>query len=354
MKKAIISLIFLVFFLFQGYAQNDTIESPYDATDTLDENFGLFTNDEILNISLRFDITNYRKKKPKDEYMNAVLTYHINEKDSVNHEIRLKSRGEFRNDYCSFPPLRLNFKKAGFEKEDLKKIGKIKVVTHCVSGNENYLLKEYLIYKLFNVLTDNSFRVRLIRITYIDTNKKKKPIQSFAFFIEPIEMLADRTKTFPVESTKLGMVNIAPEFMDRMAIFCYMIGNTDWSVPNQHNCKILSRPNSDDPTRGMIVPYDFDYSGLVNAHYAIPYEGLGLASVRERRYLGMCRTEQEFKNAVKEFLEKKEEFYRVINEFQYLNEKNKKDMIDYLDSFFSKFDKSNTIVYTLLNECRKL
>lgn len=89
------------------------------------------------------------------------MTYHFNENDSVNREIKHKSRGEFRNGFCVFPPVMVNFKKAGFMKEDLSKISKMKLVTLCQKGNETILLKEYLVYKLFNVLTDSSFMVRL-------------------------------------------------------------------------------------------------------------------------------------------------------------------------------------------------
>ena len=97
-----------------------------------------------------------------------------------------------RNGYNDFPPIRMNFKKAGFQKTDLSKIEKMKMVTHCEYGNEQNLFKEYIIYKLYNVLTDYSFRVRLIKIEYINTYKKSKPINSYSFFIEPIEMLAER------------------------------------------------------------------------------------------------------------------------------------------------------------------
>ena len=281
MKKYIcFQILMAIFFTQPLLSQSDSIENPFDASDTLQNNFGLFQNESILNISLSFNITEYKRKKPKEEYMNALLTYHINDKDSISREIRLKSRGEFRNNFCSFPPIRLNFKKAGFEKEDLKKIGKMKMVTHCNSGNETYLFKEYLVYKLFNILTDNSFRVRLVKIMYINTHKKGKPINSYGFFIEPIEFLAQRTQTLPTDLKTLTQANILPVFMDRMAIFNYMVGNTDWSVPNQHNCKVLSMPKSNNPSLGMIVPYDFDYTGMVDANYAIPPEGLGIQSVR--------------------------------------------------------------------------
>jgi hypothetical protein len=280
------------------------------------------------------------------------LTYHINETDSINKEIRLKSRGEFRNGYCDLPPIRLNFSKAGFEKNDLKKINKLKMVTHCKYGNEDYLLKEYLIYKLYNVLTDYSFRVRLTRIEYINTYKKSKPIKTYAFLIEPVEMLGERMNSIPIDVVSANQKQIIPEMMDRMAIFFYMIGNTDWSIPNQHNCKILSSLVYSASNLGAIVPYDFDYSGLVDADYAIPLESLGIQSVRERLYLGICRSEDQFINALREFSDKKEQFYKVINDFTLLKEKERKKMIGYLDSFYAGFDKRNSIVNDLLSQCK--
>jgi len=342
-------IILTVLLVLPAYGQNDSIDSPYAIADTLQKDFGLFTREDILELSLRFDLTQFTRKKPKDEYLNAILTYYISDKDSVNQEIRLKSRGEFRNEYCTFPPISLNFKEAELIRTDFDKIGKMKLVTHCKTGNEVYLFKEYLIYKLYNILTDNSFRVRLLKINYFNTFKKSKPIQSYGFFIEPLDLLAERINSVPVNSLYITQKIIQPEMMDRMAIFNYMIGNTDWSVGNQHNCKILTIPNS---SLGMIVPEDFDYSGLVNADYAIPAEGLGIISVRDRLYFGICRSEEVFLTDLKEFSDKKEQFYRVINEFPLLSERQKKNMISYLDEFYSGFDKRNSIVYSLLLNCK--
>jgi len=350
-KLIVIQTALALFFALPAFSQSDTIVNPLEVVDTLNQDFGLFTNNEVLHLTLRFDMTQYTRKKPKDEYMDAILTYHINKTDSINKDIRLKSRGEMRNGYCSFPPIRLNFKNAGFKKADLSQIEKIKLVTHCQYGNEEYLFKEFLIYKLFNVLTDTSFRVRLVNIEYINTRKKSKPVNTYAFFIEPVEMLAERVNATVVSSVNLTQKNIVPQMMDRLAIFNYMIGNTDWSVPNQHNCKVLSALSFNTSGLGMVVPYDFDYSGLVDADYAIPYEPLGLSSVRERRYVGICRTEDVFTNAVKEFLTNKEAFYKVINNFQLLDEKEKTKMIHYLDSFYEDFDDHNTIVKNILSGC---
>ncbi len=353
MKKSILLQIAMAFLLIlPALSQSDTIVNPLDVVDTLDQNFDLFGKDDILDLSLRFDLTHYKRKKPKEEYMKAILTYHISETDSINKEIRLKSRGEFRNGYCDLPPIKLNFSKTDFQKKDLKKIDKLKMVTHCKYGHEEYLLKEYLIYKLYNVLTDNSFRARLVRVEYINTFKQTKPIKSFAFFIEPLEILGERIKAVPIDAVNLNQKHIIPEMMDRMAIFFYMIGNTDWSVPNQHNCKVLTPMVFEGISLGMIVPYDFDYSGLVNAEYAVPPEGLGIESVLQRRYLGICRSEDAYINALREFSDKKDQFYKVINEFTLLSEKERKKMTGYLDSFYAGFDKRNSIVFNLLNECK--
>jgi len=332
-------------------AQTDTTEL-YSVTDTVSD-FGLFTNEEILELSLRFDITKYQRKKPKDEYLDAVLTYHISKTDSINKDVRLKSRGEFRNGYCNFPPIALNFKKTDFGKKDLDKIGKIKLVTHCESHNEENLFKEYLVYKLFNVLTDTSFRVRLVKINYINTSKETRPIRTYAFFIEPLDLLAERIGSIPVDLNSLNQANILPSYMDRMAIFFYMIGNSDWSVPNQHNCKILAQPSSARPDLGIVIPYDFDYTGFVNAGYAVPPEGLGIESVRERIYLGICRNEEQYLNALQEFIDKKEAFYEVINEFSLLGESSKKDLVRFMDGFYREIE-GNAILRNFSKNCKKL
>jgi hypothetical protein len=346
-----IQVLLTIFIVMPAFSQKDTIDSTSIVVDTLRHDIGLFDKDEILNISLAFDITQYKKKKMKEEYLTAVLTYHINNTDSIKKEIKLKTRGQMRKGICDYPPILLNFKKNDFKNTELSKIDKIKMVTHCERGNEDYLFKEYLIYKLYNVLTDYSFKVRLVKIEYINTAKESKPVKTHAFLVEPIDMLAERTHSLPLNVAKLSQKSVSPEIMDRMAIFSYMIGNTDWSVPIQHNCKFLSSLNLNMAGLAIIVPFDFDYAGLVDTDYAVPFEGLGLASVRDRRYLGICRSEAVFMNAIKEFTDKKEEFFRIINEFPLLKENEKKVMIRYLESFYSRIDKNKTLLYDMQNGC---
>jgi hypothetical protein len=333
------------------FGQNDTIDVTYKIHDASDKNLRLFESNELLELSLRFDITTFRRQKSKLEYLPALLTLYLNKTDSVNKEIKIKARGNVRLNICSFPPIRINFKKSESSNDEFVNVDKIKMVTHCQPGNQIYLLKEYLAYKLYNVLTDYSYRVRLARINYINTAKKSKPDIEYAFFIEPTEILGKRINGTEALTTNLTQKNIKPEMMDRMAIFNYMIGNTDWSVPIKHNVVIYSQGLSENPNLGAIVPYDFDYAGLINADYAVPFPDLGLKSVLERKYLGVCRSQDVFMKELKEFPEKKKELIKVINDFPYLNAKTKKEMIIYLEGFFRDFDKHNIIVYKLLNEC---
>jgi len=341
----------LLFLVSPVLCQNDTINTRNSVADTLHENSGLFDSNELLLISLKFDITQYKKKRSDKDYLDAILIYYTSDKDSTVKEIKVRSRGEFRREYCDFPPLLLNFRMKDSTTGEFYHIDKLKMVTQCKPANEEILLKEFLIYKLYNVLTENSFKVRLLRVNYINTFKKSKPVSEYAFVIEPIDLLTRRINSVKVLTTNLTQKNIKPEMMDRMAIFNYMIGNPDWSVPIQHNVLILSQPQSERPDLGIIVPFDFDFSGLVNTNYAIPFEGLRIKTVRERIYLGICREEQVFINALNEFLNKKDEFYKVINEFPYLNERSKKDMISYLDEFYRDFDKRNTIAKKLQIDC---
>jgi len=332
-------------------SQNDTIDYRFAVSDTINDDIILFDKDDPLEITLKFDITHYRRKRHEDEYLDAMLTYHLSPDDSIVKELKVRPRGISRRSICSFPPLMLNFRKSDTTGKELGNIDKIKMVTHCMSGGKEYVLKEYLVYKLLNILTDYSYRVRLLRVTYIDTYKDRKPIHEFAYLIEPDETLIKRLNSGDETTAYMTQKHIKPEIMDRMAIFNYMIGNTDWSVPVRHNVLVLTGNNPSVIGSGVAIPYDFDYAGLVNTHYAVPFEGLGLKTVLERRYMGVCRSEEVFAEALREFNEKKEEFNVTINEFPYLKQKTKKEMLRYLDSFFMGFDKRNTIVSLISRDC---
>jgi hypothetical protein len=167
-------------------------------------------------------------------------------------------------------------------------------------------------------------------------------------------MLAVRTNSVPVNSRALTQKSIVPKVMDRLAIFNYMIGNYDWSLPGQHNVRVFKMLVLDTLRLGIAIPYDFDWTGLVDASYAVPAEIVGTESVRERIFTGVCRSKEVYLKDLEEFLEKKDELYMVINEFPYLNQRAKKDMTVYLKGFFDMLNTKGDIIDNLLNSCKKL
>lgn len=337
------------------FCQTNVLTADTPAPDTTYSSFRLFEDETPLEITLSFDLSTYLKTKSKKEYMKGRITFHLENADTLTKNINIRARGIFRNDWCYYGPMELNFKKADFGYSDLNSIKKIKLVPQCTSGSESEknIVIEYLIYKMFNVMTDTSFRVRLLKINYVDSENKKKPFTQFGFFIEPVKMLTERTNTIEIESRALDQKSIFPRVMDRIAIFNYMIGNYDWAVPNQHNIKVLKPMLFDPSGLSSAVPYDFDFTGLVNASYAIPEDKItGTTNIRERIFLGVCRTKEEYQKDLSEFIEKKDDFYRIINEFQYLNAKQKKDLVMYLDEFFDQCTGKQSIIYTFLNKCK--
>ena len=351
MKKIIAISVFVLLGL-TVCGQADTMLKDITIADTQDVKVTLFDTDDLFEISLSFDINRYRKEKMSEEYLDAVLKYFVNDKDSVVKNIRVKPRGNIRRtSICDFPPLMLNFQMKDPENSEFTGINKLKVVTYCKLGFEDYILREYLVYKLLNVITDYSFRVRLFKISYINTAKEKKPIMQYGFAIEPVSILEKRTGTTEIKYAGLTQRDIRPSCLDMAAIFNYMIGNTDWSVPIGHNIQLLFQPGASDSEANLVVPYDFDYAGIVNTNYAIPFESLPIESTRQRLYMAVCRSDQTFMKTINVFVEKKEALFKVINDFPYLNPRSKKDMTMFLEGFFDLINKRNTILNYLKADC---
>jgi hypothetical protein len=139
--------------------------------------------------------------------------------------------------------------------------------------------------------------------------------------------------------------------MTMVAIFQYMIGNTDWSVPNEHNVKLIyDRKN--EVLAPYVVPYDFDYCGLVNAGYAIPNEVIGTERVTERVYRGFPRNMEEIQAILDVFREKKQQVFDLINGFDLLSSRTRKEMTRYLEEFFKMIENRNQVKNIFIDNAR--
>ena len=270
--------------------------------------------------------------------MPALFTYHFSETDSISCNIRIKARGQSRIKYCSFPPVMLNFKNT--DKENFHNYGSVKLVSHCLYSKQGdiNIFKEYLIYKLYNELTPFSFNVQLFKIKYIDTQltkkgKLKKPVIRYGFIIEPLDLLANRLKCTE-SSSHLSMGNIEDYGLDRVAMFNYLIGNADWSVARGQNIKLIEQIKDSITTETIPIPYDFDFSGLVSASYAVPSEESLIQNIKDRYYKGLCRDTETLRAQINLLQSKRSVFNSIIKNFQLLDDSEKEEMLNYLDSFF--------------------
>jgi hypothetical protein len=287
--------------------------------------------DVILNTNLKRLNTN-RKNTP---YQSGTITWQNPDgTGNITENINLKLRGNFRKENCRMASLMIDLKDDE-KKSSLRKLGKVKMVAPCENGYqyEQYVLQEYLIYKMYNLITDESFKVRLLNLTVQDSLRTKNRFKQYAFVIEPVKVLAKRKGWVEEKDTRFFTEETNRANATTVFLFQYMVGNTDWAIPIYHNVKLFF-PKDSAKIRPYIVAYDFDFSGLVNAPYASPPETTGLTYVTERFYMGYPRTIEELKAAASRFLAKENEIKDLVNQFTYIGIKQKSDMINYLEKFF--------------------
>ena len=218
--------------------------------------------------------------------------------------------------------------------------------------DEQLILKEFLTYKIYNLLEQKSYRARLVKVTYDDTRKKLKGFSQYAFILEDDKDMAKRNKCVKKPDVLVMTENTHRSTMTLVAIFEYMISNGDWSVPHFHNIHVIY-PKGEANGLPYPVPYDFDHSGLVNAGYALPPEMFGTETVRDRVYRGFPRTMEELQTTLDIFRKQKDEIYALIKNFPYMKDKVKKDMTGFLDEFFSMINNNNQVKSAFIDNARK-
>ena len=162
-------------------------------------------------------------------------------------------------------------------------------------------------------------------------------------------MLAQRNNMIKHKPKIYNQDQCIEETVDVFTVFQFMIGNTDWSVKTGHNVKVIS--DSEDMVP-VPIPYDFDYSGIINSHYAIPDPSLGIDNVRTRIFRGLCREPGKYEKIFDHFNEKKEELYEVYTKSDLLTEKEQKGFISYMGTFYKIINDAKKSKNQVLRACR--
>lgn len=294
----------------------------------------LFADNDLLNLELNGNIRAVNDDRGDLPVFHPLtLMYRDKNNNLISLPVEVKTRGHFRKlrENCTYPPLLIGFpNKDSTQSTVFADQLKLKLVMPC--KDDSYVVKEWLVYKLYNLVTPNSFRARLVKVTLNDTQKKKQSPALYGILLEDEKDVAKRNDLVLVNKKLVRPEKTETNAFLNMAVFEYMIGNTDWSVQYLQNIKLLAKDSLGVP---LTVPYDFDHAGMVSAPYARPAEELQMNSVKERRYRGYCVPDMKrFDQTIALFNSLKEKFYAVYTGCTYLEAKYIKSMTEYFDEFY--------------------
>ena len=321
----------------------------------------LFQDTEILKAVLTAPISKAYAQRHQDDrvYFPGHWTYTNDEGETQRLDVSIRTRGNFRREMCTYAPLQLNFKKSQVKGTLFKKQDKLKLVAPCHRGPaaQQFVLIEYLAYRIYEILTDRSFGTRLIRLSYIDSGGKYLARTNLAFVIEDDDAVAKR---LDLDKLRVGYNLISQ--LDRpttalLDLFQLLIGNNDYSVLQGpegsyccHNVEMLIDEKS--PDERVPVPFDFDMSGLVYAEYSAPPPYLPIKSVRTRYYRGLCQPDEILDAATKHIVSKRSEIMALIDETEDLSRLSVGRLRKYLTEYFELLDDDATFQTEVIGRCR--
>ena len=311
-----------------------------------------FASETPLALTLTLNIRQLRKDRGATApYRPATMSYVDSAGAVVTVPMRARTRGIWRLKNCDFPPLRIKVSDKASKKTLFHDLGEPMLVNFCrnTDGYEQYILQEFMLYRIYQLLTPASHHVRLVKVAYTDSATGKVEATRYGFISEDPAQVAERMggailKEKGADSDDLDAPRSAIAFL-----FQYMIGNTDFSFGGLHNAELIRTSTGD------IYPiaYDFDYAGAVNASYAAPDPRLRIKSVRERQFRGYCAFNAEYPKALPLFTEKRSAIYALYADplGQLLSQRTVKETLSYFDDFYKDIQTPKDAQRKVFDDC---
>ena len=322
---------------------------------TADSPGPLFQGDEPLRVTITAPLSALLRARPEAPEFKGVFSYREPSGTPVELDIQVRARGNFRLRICHFPLLHLNFRKSQVEGTLLDHQNKLKMVVHCKDSGryDQMVLREYLAYRLLNALTDLSFRVRLLQVTYVDSDERRPRMVRNAFFIEHENRLADRIGLEAAEIERTEVSAIRADHLNLTSMFQFLIGNTDFSpnLGSEGECCHNHSMFGDGIDTLVAIPYDFDLAGFVNAPYATPDPELGIESVRERLYQGHCVNNGYVEGSIARFNQVRDTLYALVAEQQGLEPTVRQSIASYMDEFYAIIGDPREVERQIIGKC---
>ncbi|MBK7410309.1 MAG: hypothetical protein IPL49_07680 [Saprospirales bacterium] len=308
----------------------------------------LYLPDSPVEIVLQTSWDSLAAIRKTDREIEGKLIFQKNNGQMAEWKINISVRGKFRRRICDVPPLKLDFSKKDLEAEGLLPLDKMKLVTHCLEDplSDERIYREHLIYQMYQLLSPYSFRTQLVRVKYVDMDHVQPSVSHYGILIEDDQVLANRLGLERIDTLNLSAGDFPEYQAEVQALFQYLIGNSDWDMQMCRNLEIL-----EDRRAGKfhLVPYDFDFSGFVNAPYAVPNPDFQLAHLRERIYQGGTPPSTHARMMV---LSQKKAFYKLIRKYPQLSPEARYDCLNYLSSGFRDI-KRNKLAFPILSSQQK-
>jgi hypothetical protein len=341
-------------------AQIDLMPTPeeYAERAAAAERAPLFQSDEPLVITVRTDIDFIRRERNDSVEVEGTATFIDLDGSEVTRPLDVRARGNFRlsRDTCNFPPLRLDFPEGQMDGTVFEGQNRLKLVTPCQDNRDDYqryVFDEYLAYKVLNLLTPASYRVRLVHVTYEDINGEYDVRTKYGFLIETDEQMAERNRAVFLEAPQMHPMMADPNQSVITNVFSYMIGNTDWSDVYFHNAVVMRTEDG----RHLTVPYDFDHAGVVNARYATVDPSLAdrLRNVRQRLFRGFCRTQLDHATVAALYNAQRDAITALYRNFPYYVEPDDgEDALDYYEGFWDSIDDPGRFERSIVRDCTQM
>lgn len=314
----------------------------------------LFAAATPLEVTLTANIRRLRgDKEDQAPWRPGTLTYTDASGKPIQIPMELRTRGIWRLKNCEFPPLRLNFKGEVTKGTLLQGLNKPKLVNYCRDSEEyeQYILQEMQLYRIYNLLTPASHRVRLLKVAYADSASGKVQATRAALLLEEPDVMAARLGG-PIMEVKGAVARDLDSFHNTLVgVFQYFIGNTDFSIYNLHNVELVSRPSGEH----LPIPYDFDFSGVINARYATADPSLSIKRVRDRLFRGYCESPEDYEKAFARFNEKKDAIYGLYSDSigKMLRPKIVQETLSYYDEFYKTINDPKKAKREIIDACLK-
>ena len=321
----------------------------------------LFADDAVLKAVITAPLSQAYAQRHQEVrlYLPGQWTYIEPDGTTSRLDVSIRTRGHFRREYCHLPPLQLNFRKSQVRGTYFAGQNKLKLIAPCKprAKYEQYVILEYLAYKTFAILTDHSFRSRLLRLTYIDSDQKLEPWTHTVFVVESDADLAKRVGLDRIRVPSIRYAELDYEQTALVHLYQLLIANNDYSVLRGsrdedccHNITVLGEQSPG--TLRVPVPFDLDMSGMVNADYALPPESVPIRDVRERYFNGLCLPREHYDNAIALLQSKRDEITALYRESEQLDGRYRQKSLDYIDEFFEILADSDRIEREIFGRCR--